>query len=120
MDQDHAAGHARWRGDFLFVVVQDVVGLPGIDAFHQLRESQFVLVLDNVVRTIGLRSRLGRYTFHVATAITVGVVPIDLHAVLRDRERVVTGLGEVHQSVAIGCQLGGHRTLFRDVIDILR
>ncbi|MNY05211.1 hypothetical protein D3C86_1379230 [compost metagenome] len=119
VDQDHAAGHARWSGDLLFVVVQDVVGLPGIDAFHQLRESQFVFVLDNVVRTIGLRGSLGRNTFHVAAAITVGVVPVHLHTVLWNRERVIAGLSEVHQAVAIGGQFGGYRAFPGDVIDVL-
>ncbi|MNP65490.1 hypothetical protein D3C76_1610850 [compost metagenome] len=85
-----------------------------------MREGQFVFVFDDGIGTVGLRSRLGRYTFHVAAAITVGVVPVDFHAVLWNRERVVASLGEVHQAVAIGRQLGGHRTLFRDVIDVLR
>ncbi|MNN18901.1 hypothetical protein D3C81_1321210 [compost metagenome] len=120
VDQHHAAGQTRRCGDFLLVVVKDVIALPLLDVVHQLRKSQGIVVFNNRVGAVGLRCRLGRLARHVAATVAIGVVPVDFNATFRDREWVVAGLGKMLQAVAIRRQLSSHRTFFGNVVDVLR
>ena len=120
MHQQHAARQTRRRGDRLLEETQHVGRLGRVHVRDQLRHGHFFLEADRRVAAVGLRCGLGDDAPQVAAVVAGDVVPQHLHAILGDRERVVTVAGETLQAIAIVDRLDVQRAALDRLVDLRR
>ncbi|VVN72473.1 hypothetical protein PS687_05636 [Pseudomonas fluorescens] len=118
--QQHVARQARRGGDRLLEEAQHVGRLGRVDIRDRLGHRHFFFEADRRVAAVGLRGGLGDDAAQVAAVVTGDVVPQHLHAILRNREGVVTVAGEVFQAVAVVDRLDVERAALDRFVDVRR
>ena len=118
MHQQDLAREACRRHGFLDEVEDDVVELRFLGAREAVDDVELVAELDHGVVAARGRCSLADVALGRVGAITQHVIPEDLHALLRDRERNADH-GSGH-AVAAGREIGSCRNALGRIIDALR
>ena len=118
MNQQDLTRLARRLFDALQEVQQHVVQAVRGHALFGVVEADIFLQLEQRERTTGLHRRLDVVANQRRTTVTRPVVPDDLLAGFRNRERRTDG--RVHQGFAIVSQLGAGGVFLGCIVDVLR